>query len=597
MRQRHGGSGSRTARCKGKAGNVLDHRILGATVVDGTGAPSYTADLGIRDGRIVTIVPAGTLTEDAHETLDAAGLVVCPGFVDLHTHYDAQLFWDPLATPSNVHGVTTVVGGNCSFGIAPIRLEDADYTRRMLAKVEGMPLSALEQGVPWNWNSFAEYLDRLEGNIGVNAGFLLGHSALRRYVLGAEANKRAATDDELAVLRAALAEAITAGALGFSTDISSVHSDGNGDPVPARGADEREVLALCEETGRHPGTHLEGIFDGASDGFDERELRLMPQMSALADRPLNWNLLVVDARNPERIDRQLAVSRKARAEGGRVVALTMPVIVPMNMSFGTYCALNLMPGWGPILNAPLPERMEKLRDPETRRMMLRRADSEEAGMFRRLADFSRYVIGDVFSEANAGLAGRMVCDIAAERGADPFDTLVDIVLADDCRTVLWPSAPDDDDAHWALRAQVWNDPDVLLGGSDAGAHLDRMCGSSYPTQFLADSLRGRKMMSLERAVQSLTDIPARLIGLRDRGRIAEGAVADLVVFDPDTVGAAPATLARDLPGGAPRMVAASTGVVRVLVNGVVTVADGTATGALPGTALRSGRDTETVTVH
>ncbi|MCU0272435.1 MAG: amidohydrolase family protein, partial [Acidimicrobiales bacterium] len=188
-------------------------------------------------------------------------------------------------------------------------------------------------------------------------------------------------------------------------------------------------------------------------------------------------------------------------------------------------------------------------------------------------------------------------DIAAERGADPFDTLVDIVLADECRTVLWPSAPDDDDAHWALRRRVWAEPDVLLGGSDAGAHLDRMCGGSYPTQFLADTLRGRQQVSLEWAVQSLTSVPAELIGLRDRGRVTEGAIADLVVFDPETVGAAPATLVRDLPGGAPRMTAASTGVVRVYVGGVATVADGVATGALPGTTIRSGRDTETVEVH
>jgi N-acyl-D-aspartate/D-glutamate deacylase len=276
----------------------------------------------------------------------------------------------------------------------------------------------------------------------------------------------------------------------------------------------------------------------------------------------------------------------------------MPVIVPMNMSFLNYCALNLMPGWGPILDAPVRERMEQLRDISTRRMMVERANSDEAGMFRRLADFPNYVIGDTFSAANDGLAGRVVRDIAAERDDDdPFDTLVDIVLADDLRTVLWPSAPDDDDAHWALRRILWDDPDVFLGGSDAGAHLDRMCGSSYPTQLLADTLRGRQLVSLEWAVHALTGKPATLLGLRERGAITEGARADLVVFDPETVGSGPATLVRDLPGGALRMVAASTGVARVLVNGEVTVIDGESTGARPGTVLRSGRDTDTVTVH
>jgi N-acyl-D-aspartate/D-glutamate deacylase len=576
----------------------LDLCVSGATIVDGTGAPSYRGDIGVRDGRIVSIAPPGTLADEADETLDATELVVCPGFVDLHTHYDAQLFWDPFASPSNVHGVTTVIGGNCSFGLAPLHVGDADYTRRMLAKVEGMPLNALEEGVTWSWHSFGEYLAALEGNLGVNAGFMLGHSALRRFVLGSEANNRAASAGEVTILRQVLADALGQGALGLSTDVSSMHSDGNGDPVPARGADDDEILALCEETGRWPGTTLEGIFDGASNGFDEHELELLPAMSARADRPLNWNLLVVDAADPERIDRQLAVSRRAREVGGRVVALTMPVIVPMNMSFLTYCALNLMPGWGPIMNAPVAERIERLRDVETRRGMVERANSPEAGSFRRLADFGGYVIGDTFSDANDGLRGRVVRDIAAERGDDdPFDTLVDIVIADDLRTVLWPGAPDDDDTHWAMRVALWDDPDVYLGGSDAGAHLDRMCGGSFPTQFLADALRGRQLVSLEWAVHAMTQRPAALLGLRDRGVIAEGAHADLVVFDPATVGATSATLVRDLPGGAIRMTAGSSGVVRVFVNGVATVADGESTGAMPGTALRSGRDTDTVTAR
>jgi N-acyl-D-aspartate/D-glutamate deacylase len=577
---------------------TLDLRVLGATIVDGTGAPPYRGDIGVRGGRIVSIRPAGTLTDDARETFDATGLVVCPGFIDVHTHYDAQLFWDPFATPSTAHGVTTVIGGNCSFGLAPLRDDDADYTRRMLAKVEGMPLRALEDGVAWTWNSFGEYLDALEGKLAVNAGFMLGHSALRRFVLGAEANHRAASAQEVARLRAVLGDAIAQGALGLSTDVSNMHSDGAGDPVPARGADDEEILALCEEVGRWPGTTLEGIFDGASNGFDEHELQLVPAMSARADRPLNWNLLVVDAADPGRIERQLSASRRAREVGGRVVALTMPVIVPMNMSFLTYCALNLMPGWGPIMNAPVAERIERLRDVDTRRAMVANANSPEAGSFRRLADFGGYVIGDTFSEANRGLSGRVVRDIAVERGdADPFDTLVDIVIADDLRTVLWPGAPDDDDTHWAMRQELWQDPDVYLGGSDAGAHLDRMCGGSYPTQFLADTLRGRRLVSLEWAVQAMTGRPAALLGLRDRGRVAEGAIADLVVFDPETVGSRAATLVRDLPSGAPRLTAGSTGLVRVFVNGTATVADGAATGALPGSVLRSGRDTVTVTAR
>jgi N-acyl-D-aspartate/D-glutamate deacylase len=573
---------------------MLDTLIRGATVVDGTGAPGVTGDVGVRGGRVVTL---GRVDEPARETLDAHGLVVCPGFVDPHTHYDAQLFWDPAGSPSNLHGVTSVIGGNCSFSLAPLRAEDADYTRRMLARVEGMPLGALENGVPWSWESFGEYLDALEGRIGLNAGFIAGHSALRRYVLGPEANVTCADARTLPKLQAALDEALAAGALGFSTDISTAHLDAEGHPIPAKGAALDEHLALCEVVGRHPGTLLSGIFQGGSTGWSDLELEHLPRMSATANRVLNWNLLVVDAKFPERVTQQLSLSRHARRQGGRIVALLMPTIVPMTMSFESYCALFLIPGWREIMALPSRERMQALRSPATRRRMEAMANSEEAGMFRVLGNFAGYRIGDTYSAANAGLSGRRVSEIAAERGTHAFDTLVEIALNDDLRTVLWPPPAGDDDEHWAIRASVWNDDDVLMAGSDAGAHLDRMCGGSYPTLFLAECLRGRRFMSIEQAIHNFTDKPARLFGLRDRGRIAEGAYADLVVFDPATVGSQPARLSNDLPGGAVRLVAGSTGVERVLVNGVETVRGGESTGATPGTVLRSGRDTTTVTAH
>jgi N-acyl-D-aspartate/D-glutamate deacylase len=570
---------------------MLDYLIKGGTVVDGTGAPARVADVGIRDGAIVAV---GDVDEPAATVLDAVGLVVSPGFVDPHTHYDAQLFWDPVASPSNVHGVTTIIAGNCGFTLAPLRADDADYLRRMMAKVEGMPLAALEGGVDWSWESFADYLNRLEGRLGVNAGFLVGHCAIRRYVMGADAIGNEATPDQVEAMVRVLDESIEAGGLGFSTTMSKTHSDGDGQPVASRWASRDEVLALCRATGTHEGTTLEGIVDGCLDRFDDDEIELLAAMSAAARRPINWNVLTVDSRVPDRVPRQLSAHDRSLEVGGRVVALTMPVLVPMNMSFLTYCALNMLPGWGEVLGLPVPERIEKLRDPEVRAEMLARADSEEAGVFRRLADFARYVIGDTYSEANEGLKGRVVEDVAAERGQDPFDTLLEIVINDDLRTILWPMPPDNDPASWDLRQQVWEDGRALLGGSDAGAHLDRMCGAPYTTRFLADCLRGRKLASLERAVQMLTDEPARLFGLVGRGRIAEGYRADVVVFDPDAVGAEHATLVDDLPGGTGRLTADATGVVRVLVNGVETVVDNRATGVLPGTLLRSGTDTHSV---
>jgi N-acyl-D-aspartate/D-glutamate deacylase len=570
---------------------MLDHLIKNVTVVDGTGAPAFTADVGILSGRIAAV---GKITTEARTREDASGLVLAPGFVDPHTHYDAQLFWDPYATPSLNHGVTTVAAGNCGFTLAPLRPEDADYTRRMMAKVEGMSLVALEEGAPWTWRGFGEYLDALEGRIAVNAGFMVGHCAIRRYVMGAEAVGGQPSAEQLDAMVRVLHDAMDAGAWGLSTTQSSTHSDGDGQPVASRHALPAELLALSKAVGEHEGTQIEAIVAGCLDRFSDAEIDLLAEMSAAAGRPLNWNVLTIDAAAPDRVPRQLLASERARKAGGRVVALTMPILTPMNMSLGTFCALNLIPGWGEVLGLPVPERIRRLSDPAVREEMLRQARSEAAGVFRRLTDFGRYVIGDTYSERNAGLTGRVVRDIAAERGQDPFACLVEICAADDLRTVLWPMPTDNDPASWALRAETWRHEDVLLGGSDAGAHLDRMCGAPYTTRFLGDCLRGRRLAGLEEAVRMLTDDPARLFGLRERGRIREGFHADLVLFDPERIDAGPATLVHDLPGDSPRLDSRALGVRAVWVNGVEAIRDDTVTGAVPGRVLRSGRDTRTV---
>ncbi|MFC8429722.1 amidohydrolase family protein [Streptomyces sp. NPDC057253] len=576
---------------------MLDHVIKGAAVVDGTGAPAFVADVGVRDGRIAVI---GHVTEEARSSEDASGLVLAPGFVDPHTHYDAQLFWDPYATPSLNHGVTTVAAGNCGFTLAPLnpaRPEDADYTRRMMSKVEGMSLVALEEGAPWSWNSFGEYLDALEGRIAVNAGFMVGHCALRRYVMGPEAVGGQPSEEQLAEMLRLFHEAMDAGAWGFSTTQSSTHSDGDGKPVASRHALPAELLALSRAVGEHEGTQIEAIVAGCLDQFSDAEIDLFVEMSAAAGRPLNWNVLTIDSAVPERVPRQLFASERARKAGGRVVALTMPILTPMNMSLGTFCALNLIPGWGPVLGLPVPERIERLRDPAVQKDLLRHSQAKEAGVFRRLTNFGRYVIGDTYSETNRGLSGRVVEDIAAERGLEPFAALVEICAADDLRTVLWPMPTDNDPASWAMRAEAWQHEDVLLGGSDAGAHLDRMCGAPYTTRFLGDCLRGRKLTSLEQAVKMLTDDPAQLFGLRERGRIEEGFHADLVLFDPERIAAGTATLVHDLPGDSPRLDSKAIGIRAVWVNGVEAIRDDVVSGAVPGRVLRSGRDTRTVSTR
>ena len=581
---------------------MLDHRIHGGLVVDGTGRPAARADVGIRDGRIVALGDAGAADEPAECTLEAEGLVVSPGFVDPHTHYDAQLFWDPHASPSNLHGVTSVIGGNCGFSIAPLGSEEvaeanADYLRRMMAVVEGMPLDALESGLDWSWRSFGDWLDRLEGGIAVNAGFLVGHCALRRAVMGAAAVGNEASSAEIAEMRALLGSSIEEGGLGLSSSRSFTHRDGDGAPVPSRAASEHELLELCGQLAEHEGTCLEFITDGCLNGLSDPEVELMTRMSICADRPLNWNVFTIDSKQPELYAQQLAASEAAAARGARGVALTLPILVGMTMSFHSYSPIHQLPDWREILSRPHAERMRALRDPETRRFLEERAASPDAGVFARVADWPNFKIGQTYSDANAGLSGRLVADIAAERGVRPFDTLLDIVLEDDLRTILWPQPPDDDDASWDMRRRAWDHEHTLLGGSDAGAHLDRMCGAPYPTAFLADCLRGRRLMSMERAIAAMTDAPARLFGLRGRGRIELGACADLVLFDPERVDSGEVAIVDDLPGASSRLVADAVGVERVFVNGRVVVSEGTVSGELPGRVLRSGRDTRSVSLR
>ena len=570
---------------------MLDKVIRGGTVIDGTGSPSRVADIGIKDGRIVAI---GVVEQDAVEVIDATGCIVTPGFVDPHTHYDAQLLWDPTASPSSVHGVTTIIGGNCGFTLAPLIPGDADYLRKMMSKVEGMPLAALENGTDWSWESFAEYLGRLEGNISVNAGFLVGHCAIRRYVMGPAAVGAEASVEHIAGMRTELAKSIQSGALGFSFTNSTSHSDGDGEPVASRWATHDELIALCEEVGLHEGTTLEGIVPGCLDRFADDEIELLGLMSAAANRPMNWNVLTVDSREADRVPRQISAYDRSIELGGKVVALTMPVQVPMNMSFSSFCGLWLLPGWQQILGVPVAERIQRLQDPDTRVRMLENSLSQAAGVFRRLADWGDYVIGDTYSVTNEGLKGRTVRDIAIERGASSFGTLLDIVIADELKTILWPTPQDDDAESWRMRAELWQDGRAMIGGSDAGAHLDRMCGAPYPTRWLADCIRGRKLVPVEFAVKMMTSQPAKLFGLVDRGELREGACADVVVFNPDEIGSEDAMLVTDLPGNSSRLTAGSFGVKRVLVNGVTIVENGVANGAVPGTVLKSGTDTYTV---
>ncbi len=568
---------------------MLDVVIRGGEVVDGTGSARRRADVGIRDGQVTAV---GAVDEDASRVVDADGRVVAPGFVDIHTHYDAQVLWDPATTPSPFHGVTTVVGGNCGFTIAPVEPSETEYLTRMLARVEGMPLESLVAGVPYDWRSFGEYLGRLDGSLAVNAGFLVGHSALRRVVMGDDAVGHEAKDDQVEAMARLLGESIAAGGLGFSSSQATTHNDGNGDPVPSRSATPDELVALAAEAGRHVGTTLE--FIPAVGGFEERHLDLMARMSAAADRPLNWNVLVPNAARAEYAWKALEASDYAAARGGRVLALTVPDVMKTHLTFKAGFVLDALPGWAKTMALPPEEKMRALADPAERARLAERATSKEAGMLRGVANWQNMTLVETFAPENEGLAGRRVGDVAAERGGDPFDVLLDIVLADELRTVLLPPLAGNDDASWELRRDIWRDERAVVGASDAGAHLDMLSTFSYSTAMLR-SCRERNLMALEEAVHLLTDRQARLYGIRGRGRIAEGWHADLVIFDEDRIAPAPVVWRNDLPAGAGRLYAGAEGIDRVLVNGVEIVRDGELTGERPGTLLRSGRDTDTVT--
>lgn len=560
--------------------------IRGGKLVDGTGEPARVADVAIDGGRVVEIGDTGA----ARRTIEADGRVVAPGFVDVHTHLDVQGFWDPALTPSCFHGVTTVLGGNCGFSVAPLDEHSAGYLMRMLAKVEGMPLSSLEQGVPWDWRSTAEYFDRLDGRLALNAGFMVGHSAIRRVVMGEESTARMATHEETERMAALLADGLRAGGLGFSSTWASTHIDAEGRPVPSRHAETEELIALAAVCADYEGTSVE--FLPAIGPFPERAVEVMITMSVAARRPLNWNIITANAKSlPHWLDK-LAVGDQARRRGGKVIGLVIPEALAARFSFRSAFVLDSIPGWDEPLALPIPQRLAFLRDPAGRRQLSERA----AGAPRHLhamTDWGKKTIHETFTPATKRYQGRVVADIAAEEGKSPFDALLDIVCADELRTSFSNVAAPDTEEDWAARATIWRDPRAVVGASDAGAHLDMLTTFSFSTTLLEEGVRRHGLLGLEEAVRLLTDVPARLYGLRDRGRLTPGSWADAVIFDEATVGRGPVYTVEDLPGGAARLYSDALGVGHVIVNGEEIVTEGELTGAIPGTLLRSGRDTVT----
>jgi N-acyl-D-aspartate/D-glutamate deacylase len=568
---------------------VHDLVIRGGDVIDGSGAKRRRADVAIDGDRVTTI---GTVSGDAASVIDASGKIVAPGFIDLHTHYDAQAFWDSALTPSPLHGVTSVFAGNCGFSIAPLSDDETDqqYMMSMLARVEGIPLDSLREGVPWSWRSTAEYLDSLDGTLGINAGFMVGHSALRRAAMRADANQRAATDDEIASMKQLLHEGLDAGGMGFSSSWSRSHNDAERCMVPSRHATREELIALSSVVGTHEGTSLE--FIPMAGAFEPWAIELMADMSTIAQRILNWNVLLVNATNTSEVSAKLEASSVAAARGGRVVALTIPQSYPLRLSFASGFVLDAIPGWEETMLLPLEQKLAVFRD-SARRAELARLATNPRSPVGVLTDWSMQTILDVRASDNEQYIGRTIGSIAAEIGREPWDILCEIAMRDELATTFGVVVGTGSDDDWKTRVDIWRDTRTVVGASDAGAHLDMFGTFNYPTVLLAEAVRSRKLLELEEAIELLTSRPAELYGLVERGRLKEGWHADVVVFDPHTVASADLEMRFDLPGGAGRLYADSAGVEHVLVNGRPIVSEGHLTSERSGTVLRSGRDTRT----
>jgi len=573
---------------------MIDLIIRNGIIVDGTGKAGFQGDVAIDKGRIIEV---GKISQRAAREIDASGHAVAPGFIDVHTHYDAQVFWDPKLTPSSNHGVTTVIGGNCGFSIAPLsgRPDDAAYLQAMLSRVEGMPLESLQQCTTWSWTSFGEYLDRIDGTLAINAGFMVGHSALRRTVMGKRAVGGKPSAEDLDAMKALLARSLAEGGLGFSTTMSPTHNDADGAPVPSRHADASEYVALAEVVGHAEGTFLEMVAD-VSRPFDEETLERMTSMSRAAGRSLNWNLLAPNSRLPQLFDAQLAASDYAAQRGGRIMALAAVRPISLVLTFESGMVLDSFPGWQQVMALPHQQRKQQLADPATRKQMQAVMHSPAAGAYAALADWSQWRITETVLPENKSLNGMLIGTLASTLNKSPLDTLLDLTVAEDLRTRFTPALTGTDDESWRMRARSWRDPRALIGGSDAGAHLDMIDTFALSSHLLADGVRERKLMPLEDAVYRLTGLPAAIFGLKERGVVRQGNIADIVVFDPTAIGAGPIYSRADLPGGNARLFCDAIGVKDVIVSGTPIIRDGQFTGAMPGKVLRSGRDTVTVAI-
>jgi N-acyl-D-aspartate/D-glutamate deacylase len=555
----------------------FDLKIAGGTLYDGEGTPGQRGDLGIRDGRVVAM---GEAAGSARRTIDADGRAVAPGFVDIHTHYDAQILWDRMLTISPWHGVTTVVMGNCGFGIAPTRPEHRELILKTLEKVEGMSLEALQTGLgdDWPFETFPEYLDALEkGGSAINVGALLGHTPLRLYVMGEEATERAATDDEIARMRRLVKEGLDAGAVGFATSKSPTHVGYAGRPVPSRLAETSEIQEIARAL-RDAGRGVLQATVGQGLFFDE-----FAGIARENGRPVSWTALLAGMAGPGSHRGFLDRSAKILQEG--IPVYPQVSCRPLNFEFTLEepFLFESMSIFKPISAADHEGKKRIYRDPEFRRAFQEKAGPGTPRTFG--TAWAQTAIS--FCPSDPALEERRLVDVADERGTGAIDFMLDLSLENDlaARFRMGVLNTDEDEV-----AELLTSPHTILGLSDAGAHASQLCDACFSTHLLSHWVREKRLLTLEQAIHRLTAQAADVFGLHDRGRLREGAPADVVVFDPDTVGASGLRRVHDLPGGADRLLADAFGIEAVVVNGTL-VREGDRDvvdpeGPLPGTVVR-----------
>lgn len=556
--------------------------IRSGRVVDGTGMKSFTADVAVKDGRIARV---GRVNESALREIDADGCWVTPGFIDVHTHYDVQLDWDPLATPSSWHGVTTALAGNCGFTLAPAKPEDVGWLAGMLSRVEGMSRAALNEGLRFKGGSFGDYWSRFDGKLGINIGSFVGHCAVRRWVMGDDASEREATPAEIEAMQQLVRESMQQGAMGFSTSQIEVHVGEDGREVPSNHASSEEIVALASVLAEFNRGSVEIIPHSFAQGYDESDRQLLKDIYRVSGRPIELNILVPNPHHPMGWRATLDFCNEAFEEGIRLHPMFTTNQLELHLKLSDTFVFDEMLAWREALTRPEPERSNALRDPAMRARM--RAEFDDPASRAISFEWKGLEVEAVADPSHASWIGRTVPQLAEARGIDPLDAFLDISLEENLET-RWQTRLDEvarQFIHHVVATSVV-DPIVMPGSSDGGAHLASFVGADYTTRLLTEWVP--EPLTLEHAVWRNTLMPATVHGIENRGVLREGAFADILVMDPDRLAVGKVRLVKDFPADTERYVVDAEGYVASIVNGQLLLENGQHSGALPGQVLRGG---------